>query len=93
MPKTKAQLQKEIETLRKKLGMKKENKQVQLTPTGKFSLEIRDTKAKETIYTMRGLSADELHWWRRDLYKIFVRGMKKQISMKKTAEFKKVGAK
>lgn len=90
--KTKAQLQREIEKLRKKLGQK--TPQVtKLVPTGKFSLEIMDTKSGETIYTKRNLTAKELHLWRRDLYKIFVRGLKKEISMSKSPEFKKVGSK
>lgn len=81
----------EIQALKRKLGGKKETKQERLMPTGKFSLEIVDPKTGEPFYTLRGLTASELHWWRRDLYKILVRGMGKKVSMSKVPEFKKAG--
>ena len=91
--KTKAQLQKEIETLRKKLGMKEESKQDKLIPTGKFTLEIVDTKTKETIHRFENLSEVDCDFYRKDLYRLIVVKMKKKISMSKIAEFKKVGSK
>lgn len=92
---TVTELMMEIQSLKRKLNVKDETKKEKekLVPTNKFSLEIVDPKTGEPFYTLRGLTASELHWWRRDLYKILVRGMGKKVSMSKVPEFKKVGAK